>query len=99
MKTIIRSRDSGKAAELLAFAREKDAAVLTQNKRAFKVKAGSLGFNELEILDYEDLIHDNYNENKPIVVHNGDKFLWYLCDKFFGLSVIGFSATEEHPQL
>lgn len=94
MKTIIRTRDSGKAAELLAYAREHDAAVVTQNKRAFKVKASSLGYDDVEILDYEDLIHDNYDENKPIVIHNGDKCLFYLMDKFFGLSVIGFSATE-----
>ena len=94
MKTIIRNRDSGKAAELLAYAREYGAAVVTQNKRAFKVKASSFGYDDVEILDYEDLIHDNYDENKPIVVHNGDKCLFYLMDKFFGLSVIGFSATE-----
>ena len=95
MKTIIRSRDSGKAVELLAYAREHGAAVVTQNKRAFKVKASSFGYDDVEILDYEDLIHDNYDENKPIVIHNGDKCLFYLIDKFFGLSVIGFSATEE----
>ena len=95
MKTIIRSRDSGKAVELLAYAREHDAAVVTQNKRAFKVKASSFGYDDVEILDYEDLIHDNYDENKPIVIHNGDKCLFYLIDKFFGLSVIGFSATDE----
>ena len=93
MKTIIRNRDSGKAAELLAYAREHGAAVVTQNKRAFKVKASSIGYDDVEILDYEDLIHDNYDENKPIVIHNGDKCLFYLIDKFFGLSVIGFSAT------
>ena len=93
MKTIIRSRDSGKAAELLTYAREHGAAVVTQNKRAFQVKASSLGYNDIEILDYEDLIHDNYDENKPVVIHNGDKCLFYLMDKFFGLSVIGFSAT------
>ena len=94
MKIIIRNRDSGKAAELLTYAREQGAAVITQNKRAFKVKASSLGYDDVEILDYEDLIHDNYNENKPIVIHNGDKCLFYLMDKFFGLSMIGFSATE-----
>ncbi len=94
MKTIIRNRDSGKAAELLTYAREQGAAVVTQNKRAFKVKASSLGYDDIEILDYEDLIHDNYDENKPIVIHNGDKFLAYWADKFFGLNVIGFSATE-----
>lgn len=94
MKTIIRTRDSGKAAELLSYAREHDAAVVTQNKRAFQVKASSLGFSDIEILDFEDLTHDNYDENKPIVIHNADKTLYLLFDKFFGLSVIGFSATE-----
>lgn len=95
MKTIIRNRDSGKAVELLTFAREKDAAILTQNKRAFKVKASSLGFNDIEILDYEDLQHDNYSLTKPIVIHNGDKAIQFFADKYYGISVIGFSATEE----
>ena len=95
MKTIIRGRDSGKAQELLAYARERGAAVLTQDKHAFKVKAAGYGYNDIEVLDYQDLHNDNYNWQTPIVVHNGDKLLYSLLDKYYGLTLIGFSATEE----
>lgn len=95
MKTIIRGRDSGKAKELLAFAREHNAAILTQDKHAFKVKAENYGYRDVEILDYQDLHNDNYNWNIPIVIHNGDKLLYYLMDKYYGLTTIGFTATEE----
>lgn len=55
MKTII----CGKAQELLAFARKKNATILTQDKRAFQVKAESYGYNDIAIIDYDDLQHDN----------------------------------------
>jgi len=95
MKTIIRGRDSGKAKELLAFAHERNAAVLTQDKHAFKVKAENYGYGDVEILDYQDLHNDNYNWRTPIVVHNADKTLYWLLDKYYGLTTIGFSATED----
>lgn len=93
MKAIIRGRDSGKAKELLAYAREHNAAVLTQDKHTFKVKATGYGYNDIEILDYQDLHNDNYDWNTPIVVHNADKLLYYLLNKYYGLTTIGFSAT------
>lgn len=94
MKTIIRGRDSGKAKELLEYAREHNAAVLTQDKHAFKVKADSYGYSDIEILDYEDLHNDTYDWHTPVIIHNGDKCLYSLLDHFYGLTVIGFSATE-----
>lgn len=93
MKAIIRGRDSGKAKELLAYAREHHAAVLTQDKHSFKVKAAGYGYNDIEILDYQDLHNDNYNWQTPIVVHNGDKLLYTLMNKYYGLTVCGFTAT------
>ena len=95
MKVIIRTRDSGKAKELLEYANEKGAAILTQNKRAFRVKADSLGFKDVEIIDYEDLRYDNYSLDTPIVIHNADKAIQFFADKYYGVSVIGFTATQE----
>lgn len=95
MKIIVRGRDSGKAKELLAYARANNAAVLTQDKRSFQVKADGYGYHDITILDYQDLQDDNYDLNTPIVIHNGDKVLYTLMDKYYGLSVKGFTATEE----
>ena len=95
MITIIQNRGTGKAKKLLETARENDAIIITQDKRAFEVKAKSYGFSDIEILDYEDLENDNYTIDKPVLVHNGDKFLEYLLDRYYGLDIVGFSATQE----
>lgn len=95
MITIIQNRGTGKAKKLLETAREKNATIITQDKRAFEVKAKSYGFSDVEILDYEDLEEDNYTIDKPVLIHNGDKFLEYLLDRYYGLNIIGFSATQE----
>ena len=95
MITIIQNRGTGKAKKLLETAREKNATIITQDKRAFEVKAKSYGFSDVEILDYEDLEDDNYTIDKPVLVHNGDKFLEYLLDRYYGLNIVGFSATQE----
>lgn len=95
MFTIIQPRSSGKAKKILELARENQAAILTQDKRAFEVKAKSYGFSDITVLDYEDLENDSYSLDKPVIVHNGDKFLTYVLDRYYGLTPIGFSATEE----
>ena len=95
MLTIINNRDTGKAQQLLAAAREKNAIILTQDKRAFKVKAHSYGYDDIQILDYEDLENDDYDLSQPILLHNADKILEYLFDRYYGLKPIGFSATME----
>lgn len=96
MKTIIRGRDSGKAKELLEYARENNALVVTENKRAFQVKANSLGYKDVTIVDYEDLSNTDFtNEFSSIVIHNADKWLEEVFANSFYLKVIGFSATEE----
>ena len=95
MITIIQNRGTGKARKLLETAREKNATIITQDKRAFEVKAKSYGFSDIEILDYEDLEDDNYTIDKPVLIHNGDKFLEYLLDRYYGLNIVGYSATQE----
>ena len=95
MKVIIRERDSGKAKEILKFARENNCMVLTMDKRSFQVKADGLGFSNVEIIDFDDLHNDNYDFTKPVVIHNADKILKFLMDYYYGLNVLGFSATAE----
>lgn len=93
MKTVIRSRDSGKAKELLQYARDNKAFVVSQNKRALQVKAKALGYDDVMIIDYEDLSNEIFEGN--IVIHNVDKWLKEIFYNTYGLNVIGFSATEE----
>lgn len=96
MKTIIRGRDSGKAKELLQYARDNNALVVTENKRAFQVKANSIGYKDVTIVDYEDLSNIDFsNEFSSIVIHNADKWLEEVFWNSYALKVIGFSATEE----
>jgi hypothetical protein len=96
MITIINERGTGKAQQLLETARKKNAIILTQDKRAFRVKAHSYGYDDISILDYEDLENDDYNLDSPILIHNADKVLDYLFDRYYGLKPIGFSATQEN---
>jgi len=90
MKQIIRGRDSGKARELITFAAENNATIVTENPFAFKVKAEGYGYPDVDIIAWDDLTHMLEIPNK-IVIHNLDKFINYIFEN----KVIGFSATEE----
>jgi hypothetical protein len=94
MITIIRDRDSGKAKEILELARKNNAFIITQDKRAFQVKAKSYGYGDIEIKDYDDLNNDNYTLARPAIIHNGDKMLQWLMDQYYGIDILGFSATK-----
>ena len=96
MKTIIKGRGTGKAKELLEYCRKTpNSFILTQDKRAFQVKANSYGYSDILIIDYNDLKNDNYPLDGIAYVHNGDKVLYELLKNFYGIEVAGFSATEE----
>lgn len=94
MITIIRDRDSGKAKELFEIAEKNNYIILTQDKRTLEVKAHSYGYDDLQIIDYDDLKNDNYPFGVKVLIHNGDKTLQWLMDYFYGINVIGFSATK-----
>lgn len=96
MKIIIRNRDTGKAKEILKFARDNQYMILTSDKRSFQVKADSLGYSDVEIVDMDDLHNDNYDFTKPVVIHNIEKIITFLMDYYYGLDVRGFSATMEN---
>ncbi len=96
MITIIGSRGSGKAKELLEQARAHNAIILTKDKRGFEVKKKSYKYEDVNILDYNDLEEDNYDLTKPILIHNVEHYLDYMSDRYYGLKVLGFSATKEN---
>lgn len=96
MKVIINSRGVGKSKQLLeAASAVPNSIILTQDKRAFEVKEKSYGYHNIPIIDYNDLKNDNYPVDATIFVHNGDKLLYYLMDKYYGLNLGGFTATME----
>ena len=94
MLAIIRDRDSGKAHQLLEAARENNAFIITQDKRAFQVKAHGYGFDDVPIVDYQDMIGNEYPAQKFAMVHNGDKMLAWFLERF-GIELIGYTATVE----
>lgn len=93
MISIINGRDTGKTKQLLDLARRKHATILTMNKRAFIVKAKSLGYEDIDIIDYEDLNQDLFNFTRPLVIHQVDNALKYLFDFWYNSEVIGYSAN------
>ena len=95
MITIIGARGSGKSKELLEQARAQNAIILTKDKRGFEVKKKAYGYDDIKILDYEDLENDDYDLTQPILIHNVEAVLDYLFDRYYGLKPIGFSATVE----
>ena len=88
MNSIIRGRETGKARDLIAFAAKNNAIIVTENPNAFKVKAESYGFPNVEIIAWEDFIL-SVNFKKKFVIHNIDKMMNWFC----GGNLLGFSAT------
>lgn len=95
MITIIDNRNSGKTKKLLQAAHENNGIIITQDKRAFQVKARSYGYSDVKIFDYNDLAQDNYPLDAPVFIHNGDKMLYWILDKYYNLNLMGFTATVE----
>ena len=92
MISIINGRDTGKTKQLLELARRKHATVLTTNKRGLIVKANSLGFKDVKIIDYNDLNNDCFDITAPIVIHQVDKALEYLFDYWYNVDILGYTA-------
>jgi len=92
MKTIIRDRETGKARQLIEYAAENNAVIAAENPDAFRVKASSYGFPNVEIISWNDVLTDKlYLPYHKFVIHNADKFMRWA----YGENLIGFSATLE----
>ena len=92
MKTIIRERETGKARQLIEYAAQNNAVIAAENPDAFRVKANSYGFPDVEIISWNDVLTDElYLPYHKFVIHIADKFM----RRAFGENLIGFSATLE----
>lgn len=95
MKVIARPMGTNKTKELLEMAYNNNGIVLTTTKRALKVKAESYGFEDLPIVDPNDLVEQNYPEDKPLYIHKAADVLKEFFKTYFDLDLEGFSVTME----
>lgn len=93
MKVIARPIGTGKTKELMDIALESDGIILTTNKRALSTKAQAYGFDNLEIVDWNDLLYGNYDKEKPLFVHKLDDVMKEYFFKDFNLNLVGYSIA------
>ena len=95
MDVIINGRGTGKTKLLFDAARKNNGIILAYNKRAIKTKAHEYGYDDLEIIDYEDLNNDDFSLGKKIYSINGDKLLNWLMETYYNIQIGGFTATTD----
>lgn len=95
MISIVGKRGSGKTVKLFEQARKNNAMILTLNSHALREKARALGYDDIEINGLGNLKNDDYSLAKPALVDESPYFLAALLDKYYGIKMIGFNATEE----
>ena len=95
MISIIGQRGSGKTTKLFEQARKNNAMILTSNSHALRVKAHNLGYDDIEINGLGNLKNDDYSLDKPALIDECPYFLEGLLEKYYGIKMIGFNATEE----
>lgn len=92
MKLIYGSRGTGKTRQLLEYAAESRATVITKNARALRVKAQSYGIS-VDIVEADSLT-ENTLFDKRIVIHNLDDYLEDYFNKR-GSWIMGATMTED----
>lgn len=95
MKIIARSVGTGKTRELLTAAAMDHAQVLTTNKRALQRKAEAYGIIGLNIIDWNDMMYDDYDRDKPLYIHKAQDVMEELFDNDFQVKLLGMSVTLE----
>jgi len=92
MKVIAKPRGTGKTRELLTEAALNGGQILTINKRALQNKADAYGMPDVPILDWEDMMNDDYYINKPLYIHKADEVFQQLFKEDFELKLEGMSV-------
>ena len=92
MKLIYGSRGTGKTRQLLEYAAESRATVITKNARALRVKAQSYGIS-VDIVEADSLT-ENTLFDKRVVIHNLDDYLEDYFNKH-GSWIMGATMTED----
>lgn len=95
MKVIARPIGTGKTRELLETALENDGIVLTTNKRALMEKAKAYGLDDICIVDWADLLYNDYDHDKPLYVNKLDDAMEEYFKLDFGLKLAGYSVAME----
>lgn len=95
MISIVGKRGSGKTVKLFEQARKNNAMILTLNSHALREKAKALGYDDIEINGLGNLKNDDYSLAKSALVDESPYFLAALLNKYYGIEMIGFNATEE----
>ena len=96
MEIIARPRGTGKTRELLTKAHLANAQVLTTNKRALQAKAQAYGLIGMTILDWNDMLEDEFNPERPLYIHKVDDVMTELFNnEFYGLKLDAISLTLE----
>lgn len=95
---IMRGQGSGKTKELLLYAKENDAIVLTRNPYALREKAYAYGIVGLEIYDYAtfDTGAAVFNGRK-VVFHKLDETIADFC-KYYNCDFIGATMNKENAE-
>lgn len=94
MKVIARPMGSGKTEELLRSAAEDKALVLAENKTDLQAKANAYGIT-VQVIDWDDLIENVYDENTKIYIHKLDDFVKYWLWEDYKLQLTGYSIRTE----
>ena len=92
MKLIYGSRGTGKTRQLLEYAAESRATVITKNARALRVKAQSYGIS-VDIVEADSLTENTFFD-KRVVIHNLDDYLEDYFNKR-GSWIMGATMTED----
>ena len=95
MKVIARPMGTGKTRELLTQAYIDRAQVLTTNKRALQAKADAYMIPDVLIVDWDDMMNDNYDKSRPLYIHKITDVMEELFAHDFGIKLEGFTITLE----
>lgn len=93
MYQIAGKRGSGKTTKCLERARKQGAVVLCGNKRALRVKADELGYQDVEIVELADM--KNTTRDQKVVVDEALHLFKNWLEKAFSVKVDAMSFTED----
>ncbi len=96
MKVIARPAGTGKTKELLELADNEFGQVLTTNKRALQAKADAYDYDNVLIIDWNDMMYGNYSERRPLFIHKAEDVLQELLNSdFAGIELKGLSVRMD----
>lgn len=93
MNQIVGKRGSGKTTKCLERARNQNAVVLCENKRALRAKADSLGFQDVEIVEFSDMKYTQ--RNQKVVIDEALLLFKNWLERAYSVKVDTMSFTEE----